>query len=104
MEKWADYLVSAVRHQVDSGKRIASHFKIHSDKGSSVSESTTWTKDEVLNAITKGKTFMTIYRENNGNWRRGSIVLLSKVEEFFLRTDSERAAAAADNLTELPDF
>jgi hypothetical protein len=102
MDKWADFLISAVRHQVDSGKRIVSHFKIHKDKGSSVGESTTWTKDEVLNEISKGKTFAIIYRELNGNWRRGSSVTITKVEEFFLRTDSQ--PLASDYLTELPDF
>ena len=102
MEKWADYLISAVRHQVDSGKRIASHFKIHSDKGSFIGESTTWTKEEVLNAISSGNSFMTIYRERNGNWRRGMFVSLAKVEDLFLRTDSQKLAA--DSLVELPDF
>jgi hypothetical protein len=102
MEKWADYLISAVRHQVGSGRRIVSHFKIHSDRGNSIGESITWTKEEVLEAISKGNTFTTIYKDMNGRWKKGMNVSLARVEEVFVRTDSERMPE--DKLTDLPEF
>lgn len=102
MEKWADYLISAVRHQVGSGRRIVSHFKIHSDRGNSVGECITWTKEEVLEAMSKGNTFTTIRRLPDGRWKRGTTVSLSRVEEIFLRTDSEKMPE--DKLTDLPEF
>ena len=88
MEKWADYLISAARYEESFTSKVISYFKIHCDNGDSVGEGSTWTKQEVLEAILKGETFLTIYKMNGGKWKRGRAVTISKVDKIYLRTDS----------------
>ena len=89
MEKWADYLISAARYEESLNSKIISYFKIHCDNGNSVGEGSTWTKQEVLEAMLKGETFLTIHKMNGGKWKRGRAVTISKVDKIYLRSDSE---------------
>lgn len=85
--KWADYLISAVRYDTSSKNRIISYFKIHTDTGDSVGESRTWTKDELLDALVHGKSFVTIKKKDNGKWMKVSEVSVTSNKEVFIRTD-----------------
>ncbi len=89
MEKWADYLISAVRYEESLNSKFISHFKVHLDNGNSVGEGSTWTKQEVLEALLKGETFLTIYKMNGGKWKKGGAVTISKVDKIYLRANSE---------------
>jgi len=102
MEKWADYLISGIRYNSDSEKKIIAYLKVHIDNGDSVGESRTWTKDEVLKEFSKGKRFATIFKELNGKWRRGGEVSISQLNELFIRTDSNNIPG--DYLEEIPEF
>lgn len=88
MHKWADYLISAVRYEENLNSKSISHFKIHLDNGNSVGEGSTWTKQEVLEAIAKGKSFLTIIKDERGKWKKGRGVFLTKFDKTYLRTDS----------------
>ena len=72
MEKWADYLISAARYEEGLNGRVISYFKIHPDNGDSVGEGSTWTAQEVLEAILRGDTFLTIHKMNGGKWKKGN--------------------------------
>jgi hypothetical protein len=102
MEKWADYLISAIRYDSDSLKRIISHFKVHTDNGDSVGESRTWTKEEVLKAFSSGHNFSAIIKDSNGKWRRGEKISIVQLNELFIRTDSKNIPE--DYLEEIPEF
>jgi hypothetical protein len=102
MEKWADYLISAVRYEETYTRKTISHCKVHPDNGDSVGAGTTWSKEEVMDAITNGNTFLTISRDERGKWKKGVVVSLLKAEEIYLNTEYSRIAE--DNLVNIPEF
>ncbi len=77
-QKWADFLISAVRYEEFSNHTQITHLKIHSDDGIKVSGGSTWTREEVIAALMNGKTFMTIFKDIKGGWQKGKEVLLKK--------------------------
>ena len=103
MAKWADYLISAVRYDTSSGNRHISHLRVHPDSDTSVGMAETWTKDSVVSAINRRTGFVTIYKNPDGNWKKGEdvrVVVISSTS--YLRTDANRIEA--DNLGSLPEF
>jgi hypothetical protein len=102
MAKWADYLISAVRYTGTTNRHYISHLKAHPDNDSSVGNGTAWTKTNIVEAIDKGISFVTIYMRD-GQWRKGEDVHVVYIENrSYLRTDANRIEA--DNLGELPTF
>ena len=101
-EKWADYLISAVRYDSNPNNRMIKYLKIHEDVGKSAGESKTWTKEELIDSLVKGKTFVTILRDGNGNWKKGGDVSITSSKEIFIRTDFK--SITGDFLEDLPDF
>ena len=102
MEKWADYLISAVRYKETFTRKTISHCKVHPDNGDSVGEGTTWSKEEVMDAIIKGNTFVTISKDERGKWKRGINVFMLIAKEVYLNTDSKRNTE--DYLVNIPEF
>jgi hypothetical protein len=102
LEKWADYLISAVRYNSDSSKRIISHFKVHVDNGDSIGESRTWTKEEVLMAFSTGHNFSAIIKDSNGKWKKGADISISRFDDSFFRTDLKDIPG--DYLEEVTEF
>jgi hypothetical protein len=86
-EKWADYLISAVRYEPASSKKIISYVKVHIDNGEDIGESKTWSKIELLEALNHGKTFITILKNGNGKWLKGEQITVSSFKEVFVRSD-----------------
>lgn len=60
MEKWADYGISKVRYN-DERTHIVK-VKVHEDKGDTIGAGTEWTRNQVVSAIERGKSFVTILR------------------------------------------
>jgi hypothetical protein len=88
MSKWADYLISAIRFEDDKIKNIA-YLKVHPDCGEEVGAGSTWTREEVLNAMYDGKTFYTILKSNTGEWKKGAHVALVTKNGRSIITDLE---------------
>ena len=86
MKKWADFLISAVRYEEEMSKKIITHCKVHPDNGDTIGEGTTWTKEEVLEALNSGYTFLTIRKVENGKWKKGNRFNVINVEKVYLRT------------------
>lgn len=101
MNKWADYLISAVRYEETLSKKTISLCKVHPDNGNSVGDGTTWTKDEVMEAINKGYTFNTISKDGSGKWKRGINVVLLMANEVYLNTNVNNNE---DYLVNIPEF
>ena len=72
MDKWADYLISAVHYTPDHSH--ISDLKVHQDTGDSVGAGSSWTRSKVVLYIS-GYSFMTIYLRN-GSWTKGECVVL----------------------------
>ena len=102
MEKWADYLISAVRYEYNSSRKVISYFKIHRDNGDSVGKGSTWTKEEVLDAMQRGETFITISKVNGGKWKKGKNILLGNPDVLFLNPDAQNLIY--DDCLMIPEF
>lgn len=101
MAKWADYLISAVRYNADH-KHI-DQVKAHQDNGDSVGEAKVYTRQEVVNAIAKGTTFVTIYKDNEGKWSKGQKVFVVTINnKKYIKTVENNKEE--DNLENLPEF
>lgn len=101
MPKWADYLISAVRHN-----RTGTHIdkvRVHTDDGDSIGAGSEVERSSVVRSLDQGYSYLTIVKGNDGQFRRGAQVRKIIVgQQAFLRTDSDRTAA--DNLGSLPRF
>lgn len=89
MGKWADYLISAIRYENENNNNLFAYLKIHSDNGDEIGSGSTWTRDEVIDAMYNGKTFFTILKSNTGEWKKGSIVSLITKNGKTVLTDNE---------------
>lgn len=101
MAKWADYGISEVRYN-----NVHTHIdrvRIHLDNGETIGNYSEHLRSEIVAAIKKGTTFVTIVKADNGSWLRGQIVYIIKVNgvEYIKTVDNGKAA---DNLEDLPEF
>jgi len=101
MTKWADYCISAVRYNSEHSHIV--RVKVHVDSGDKIGDPTEWIRSEVVSAIEARKTFLTITRSSNGNWKKGEdvrIILIGGIK--YLRTDVN--SKPSDNLENLPEY
>lgn len=101
MEKWADYLISAVRY--DSEHSHIGKVGVHEDKGDSVGSAFESSRREVIANIKGGRTYITIYEGRDNKWNKGKEVQIIVVDGTeYIRTD--RNQKKSDNLENLPEF
>ncbi|MGG4011049.1 DUF3892 domain-containing protein [Bacillus smithii] len=102
VEKWADYLISAVRYEDKNKKERIKVLKVHTDNGDKVGAGTDWLREDVISSIEEGYTYCTIYQKD-GKWNKGAKVEIVIVDgSKYLRTDANKIKR--DNLGELPEF
>lgn len=91
MEKWADYLVSAVRYEdeFDSGKIL--YLKIHQHNEDEIGSGTTWSREEVIRAMQEGKTFITIFKNGTAEWIKGGRISLIKLRLGYALIDMDNS-------------
>jgi len=101
MTKWADYAISAVRYNVRHTH--IDKVRVHPDNGDSIGESTEWTRADVIAAIKRGTTFVTIFKNKDGKWEKGQPVYIIRVNgvEYIKTVDNGKEE---DNLENLPEF
>lgn len=100
-DKWADYLISAVRYNA-AGTHIEA-VRVHEDNVDSVGPGASRTRASVVNSLEEGYTFVTIYKGSNDKWQRGAEVRIVKIaDQKYIRTDAD--ATPKDNLGSLPRF
>ncbi|MGE5188211.1 MAG: DUF3892 domain-containing protein [Betaproteobacteria bacterium] len=102
MQKWADYLISAVR----SGPTTAhiDSVEVHSDFGCVVCETLIVTRGEVIANLKKGCTYTTIHKTAMGKWRKGDDVCLVNVNgEVYIKAGANDCKPQ-DNFENVPEF
>lgn len=101
MSKWADYGISAVRY--NATHTHIDRVRAHPDNGDTIGASSEYPRADIVAAIKKGTTFVTILWGSEGNWKKGQPVYIIKVNgiEYIKTVDNGRAA---DNLENLPEF
>lgn len=101
MDKWADYVITAVRR----GPGVAEISKIqqHEDRGDALGDPVIVDKNEVAKNIRKGRSYMTLYKVSETDWRPGDAVTTIKINgKSYLRID--RNKVDSDNLGTLPEI
>lgn len=98
MDRWASYLISAVRYNKEH-TRIESVLQ-HVDNGDNVGMATTVSRQTVVSNINSGYTYCTIRKDVN--WKKGDNIIAYYDGEYFIRTDGNKTKS--DNLGELPEF
>ena len=102
MDKWADYLISAVK--TSSNQKYIDSVECHSDFGCVVCENIVLSRTDLIINMKKGCSYATVFRTAIGKWRKGQEIHLINVDgEDFLRTDS-KTAVASDNFVDVPEF
>jgi hypothetical protein len=100
-DKWADYLISMV--QYNTGQTHIVKVLVHTDDGDTVGAGYEETRARVVQLLTAGYTFLTIYKNDAGKYNRGADVRIIRIERFdYIRTDAD--ATKKDNLGSLPRF
>ena len=100
--KWADYLISAVRYESGSEKRIISYLKVHKDNINFVGEGRTWSKEELLEALKEGNSLATIRKDSKGRWFKNNNVAISSFYETSISSDYNNIPG--DYLENVPEF
>jgi hypothetical protein len=101
MEKWADYGISKVRY--DNERTHIVKVQVREDKGDTIGGAAEWLRSQVVAAIERGTTFVTILKGTDGKWQKGQDVHVITVNGVkYIRTDQNRRAS--DNLENLPEF
>ena len=100
MEKWADYVITAIKR--GSGLGVISHVQQHEDKGNEFGKPEMVDKIQVAHSIRKGKKYITVYRVNEIDWKRGDVVrTFLKDGAAYIRDDKN--IVPSDHLGELPE-
>jgi hypothetical protein len=103
MAKWADYLISKVRYEENEKTKHIVKVYVHTDNDDKVSGGIDWTRKEVIDTLDKGKTFYTIFKGDNGNWKKGAKVEKILVDGvYYLKTVANNTKK--DNLENLPEY
>ncbi len=99
--KWADYGISAVRY--NSERTHIQKVEVREDQDDKFGPAQEWTRTQVVTAIERGISFVTILRDSERRWQQGQAVHIVTVNGAkYLRTDQN--STARDNLGNLPDF
>lgn len=101
MDKWADYLISAVRY--DPARSHIEKIRVHKDKGDVVGSAFESSRREAIANIKSKQTYITIYKGHDNKWEKGKEVQIIVVDGTeYIRTD--RNQKKSDNLENLPEF
>jgi len=100
MEKWADYVITAVKRGPEFG--TISQVQQHVDKGTEFGKPELVDKIQVAHNIRKGMKYMTVYKINEIDWKKGDFVN-TFVKDGLSYIRSDQNIVASDNLGELPD-
>jgi len=101
MAKWADYAISAVRF--NGAHTHIDRVRVHPDNGDSIGNGSEQARSAIISSLKSGTSFVTIFRNSQGNWSKGQPVYIIKVNgtEYIKTVDNGKAV---DNLDNLPEF
>jgi len=100
-EKWADYLITAVRFN-NAGTHIEA-VQIRTDNGDTAGSASNASRAQVVAWLESRYTFCTATKASDGNWQKGAPVKIVVIDnQNFIKTKADRTKA--DNLDYLPTF
>ena len=100
-DKWADFVISEVSYNKE--KEYIEKVRVMVDRGDKLSSPEVVLRSIVANNLERGYSYVTTYKNSDGNWKRGDEVGVVSINNTkFIRTDGNRVAK--DNLGELPEF
>jgi hypothetical protein len=101
-DRWADYLISAVRF--NAADTHIDRVRLHRDNGDTVGEPQDASRATVVQALERGTTFITMFwNAIDNNWKKGAEVRTVTVDGVkYIRTDADRTKK--DNLDRLPRY
>ena len=101
MSKWADYGISAVRY--NAAHTHIDRVQVRPDNGETIGSYSECSRADIVAAIKKGTTYVTIFKDSDGKWKKGQPIFIIKVNEVeYIKTvDNDKAA---DNLENLPEL
>lgn len=100
MTRWADYCISAVHY--NAAETHIERVQVRIDNGNTITAPAEWIRSQVVSAIERGSSFVTIYNRN-GQWHIGEdvrVVLVNGIK--YIRSDTNYKAT--DNLGSLPRY
>jgi hypothetical protein len=98
-EKWADYLISAVKY--NSADTHIVKVKAHSDDGDKVGVGSEVLRENVVSLLDSGTTFCTITKSSDGKWSKGAPVYVIVIDDVkYIKTVAD--STKQDNLGSLP--
>lgn len=101
MSERADYYIEKVRYTKDHSRII--WVSVREDNSKKLSGAYNMVRKKIMSLIHDGKQFMTIYRNDEGKYRRGQKIQLVSVKGTeFLRTDAD--PMEKDQLEDLPEY
>lgn len=77
MKRWTDYGISTVKFN-DAHTHI-NKIRVHHGNDDTIGKSVEHTRADVIAAIKKGITFVTIFKGNDENWKKGQSVYIVKI-------------------------
>jgi hypothetical protein len=97
----ADYYIEKVRYTKDHSRII--WVSVREDNSSKLSGAYNMVRKRIMGLIHDGKQFMTIFRNDEGKFRKGQKILLVSVKGTeFIRTDPDQMDK--DQLENLPEY
>lgn len=100
MPKWADYGVFRVKYNREHSAIV--EVEVRPDLGDKFGDAQKATRQEVVSAIDRGVTFVTVYFRDGQNRKGEDIRAVSIQGVKYLRTDNN--STRADNLGSLPEY
>ncbi len=97
----ADYYIEKVRYNKDHSRII--WVSVREDSSKKLSGAYNMVRKRIMSLMHDGKQFMTIFRNDEGKYRKGQKILLISVKgNEFIRTDADQTEK--DQLENLPEY
>jgi hypothetical protein len=105
-QKWADYAITGVHYgrtgQNNQWKRIV-EVQARTDNGEKLGAVEVRKRQDIVDAIKRGQTFVTATKGNTNSYDQGAKVEIVRINNTeYIRTD--RDSTTEDNLGSLPEF
>jgi hypothetical protein len=101
MSKWADYGISDVHF--NNPHTHIDRVKARPDNGDTIGAAADHARADIVSGIKRGVTYVTIFKNKEGNWSKGQPVYVIKIggTEYIKSVDNGKAV---DNLDNLPEY
>ncbi|MDD5544766.1 MAG: DUF3892 domain-containing protein [Acidobacteriia bacterium] len=101
MAKWADYGISAVRFNIKHTH--IDRVRVRSDNGDTFGSPVDHSRQQVVDAIEAGTTYVTIIKSKDDKWEKGQKVIIVEINGAkYLKTTKNETEK--DNLDKLPEY